>query len=270
MKENKMSQTTINQVTDTRSRVSSGAADSGWNTLYKIAGVSALMAVALIPVQIIVYTIWGIPETAIDSFMLFQDNKLVGLLVLELPYIISNILSVPIYLAFYIALRRENEAMMAIATALGLIAIAIVFAARPTFDMLYLSQQYAAATTEAQRAVLLAAGEAKLALVYGTAQQVHYVLGGVALLLVSIVMLRSSIFSKATAYVGVFANLLVFGLYVPTIGVYLSIFSVFPFLTLWLILTGRRFLQLGSGKTDHFQTTKNLPVTGLQTRNEGI
>lgn len=244
MEENNMSQKTINQVTSTAND------DSRWRTLYKIAGVSALIAVALIPLQIIVYAIWGIPKTAIESFTQFQTNKLIGLLVLELPYIVSNILSVPIYLGFYVALRRENESVMAIATALGLIAIAIVFAARPTFDMLYLSEQYAAATTEAQRAILLAAGEAKLALVYGTAQQVHYVLGSVALLLVSIIMLLSDIFSRATAYVGIVANVLVFGLYVPTIGIYLSIISVFPFLMLWLILIGRRFLQLGSRKRE--------------------
>jgi hypothetical protein len=220
--------------------------DASWGTLYKIAGASALLAVALIPLQIIVYAIWGIPETAVECFALFKVNKLVGLLALELPYLISNILSIPIFPAFYVTLSRGSESIMAIATTMGLISIAIVFAARSTFDMLYLSEQYWAATTEAQRAILLAAGEAKLALVQGTAQQVHYFLGSLALLLISIVMLRGEVFSKLTAYVGIVANLLVFGLYVPTIGIYLSILSVFPFLALWLMLVGRRFIQLGS------------------------
>ena len=159
---------------------------------------------------------------------------------------------------------------MAIATVMGLIAIAIVFAARPTFDMLYLSDQYAAETTETQRAILLATGEPKLALVYGTAQQVHYVLGSVALLLVSTVMLRSDIFSKATAYVGIVANVLAFGLYVPTIGVYLSIFSVFPFMTLWLILIARRFLQLGSINRGDPSLIDEIPMPSLKMRNEGV
>ena len=35
-----------------------------WSFLYKIAGATALLAVALIPLQIIVYAIWGIPDTA--------------------------------------------------------------------------------------------------------------------------------------------------------------------------------------------------------------
>lgn len=251
-----MSQLTMNQITEVET------ADSQWKDLYNIAGVAALIMVAMIPLQIIVYIIWQIPETASDSFMLFQDNKLYGLLALELPYLVSNVLSVPLYLALFIALRRVNQSVMAIATVLGLIAIGIVFAARPTFDMLYLSDQYAAATTEAQRAFLLAAGEAKLALIHGTAQQAHYVLGSLALLLTSIIMLRSEIFSKTTAYLGIIANILVFGLYVPTIGVYLSILSVFPFLTLWLILIGLRFLKLArSYKKDTLIPIDVLPET---------
>jgi hypothetical protein len=111
--------------------------------------------------------------------------------------------------------------------------------------LLFLSEQYAAAPTEAQRAMILAAGQAKIALQFGTAQNVHYVLGAIALLIISVVQLRSDIFSKTTATMGIIANLLAFGLYVPNIGVYISILSVFPFLTIWLILCARTFFQLG-------------------------
>jgi hypothetical protein len=201
--------------------------------------------VLLIPFQIVIYSRWPTPETALESFRLLQDNKLAGLLSLELTYIISNILSIPVYLAFYTALKRVNRTLMGIATAAGLIAIVLALTARPTFDLLFLSDQYAAAATEAQRQMLLAAGQAKIALQFGTAQHVHYVLGGLALLVISIVMLRSAVFSKATAAMGIFANVLTFGLYVPGIGIYLSILSVFPFFTIWLILCARTFLQLG-------------------------
>lgn len=259
-----MKQIPKTQVTSTTNAVSS------WRTLYKIAGTSALLAVALIPIQIFVYIVWGIPETAMESFNLFQTNRLVGLLALELLYLLSNILSIPIFLGFYITLKRENESVMAVATVLGFISIVLIFAARPTFDMLYLSDLYAAATTEAQREILLAAGEAKLALIYGTAQKAHYILGSGALLLVSIVMLYNQVFSKATAYIGVIANLLAFGLYVPTIGLYISIFSVFPFLMLWLIFTGRKFLQLGFQGKDSPFTTDEVPVTRLRAGGEGV
>ena len=110
--------------------------------------------------------------------------------------------------------------------------------------MLHLSDQYAAATTDAQRAVFLAAGEAMLAVFNGTAFHLHYVLGSVSLLIISVVMLRSDVFGKATAYVGMVASVTGLGLYVPTIGVSISILSVVG-LWIWYILIARRFFQLG-------------------------
>jgi len=224
--------------------------ESRWVDLYKIAGVVTLIMILLIPIQIIIYMLWPTPETALESFTLLQQNKLAGLLSLELTYIISNALAIPLYLAFYTALRRVNPSLMAIATAAGLLAVAVVLTARPAFDLLFLSDQYAAATTDAQRAMLLAAGQAKIALNYGTAQHVHYVLGALALLIISVVMLHSTVFSKTTATLGILANVLAFGLYVPKIGVYVSILSVFPFLTLWLVLCARTFFQLGRRKRE--------------------
>jgi len=234
-----MSTTIFNQTTETDGTASRRA------DLYKIAGVAILIMVLLIPIQIIIYSLWPTPETAMEIFRLFQVNKLAGILSLELTYIVSNILSIPVYLAFYTALKRVNLTLMTLATAVGLIAIALAFTARPAFDLLFLSDQYAAAATDAERAMLLAAGQAKIALQFGTAQNLHYVLGGLALLFISIVMLRSAVFSKAIAAVGIFANVLTFGLYIPGVGIYLSILSVFPFLTIWLILCARTFFQLG-------------------------
>jgi hypothetical protein len=219
--------------------------ESSWSDLFTIAGWVVAIMILLIPLQIVIYMLWPTPETVQESFALLQENKLAGLLSLEITYILSNILSIPLYLAFYVSLRRFNQSLMTIATAAGLIAIALVFTARPAFDLLFLSDQYAAATTEAQQALILAAGQAKIALQFGTAQNVHYVLGAIALLIISVVQLRSDVFSKTTAYVGIVANVLAFGLYMPKIGVYISILSVFPFLTIWLILSARTFFQLG-------------------------
>jgi len=208
-----MLQLKLNQVTDAET------ADSRWNWLYKIGGAAVLISVVLIPITIIVYIAWPPPSTAIDSFTLFQNNRLAGLMSLDLMYLVGNVLAIPILLALYVALRRASESFMAIATALGFMGIVALFASRPAFDMLYLSDQYAAATTDAQRSMFLAAGEAMLAIFNGTAFQMHYVLGSVALLTSSVVMLRSSIFSKATAYVGIIANVLVFERNLPVLSV---------------------------------------------------
>lgn len=229
----------MNQVTDAET------ADSRWKGLYKVAGVAALISLVIIPIQIIVFIASPPPSTAIDWFTLFQNNKLLGLLSFELLIIVSVALAIPMYLAFYAALRRVSESFMAIATALGLVGIVAFFVARPVFDMLYLSDQYAAATTDAQRAMFLAAGEAMLAIFKGTASHLGYVFAALAPLIISVVMLRSNIFSKKTAYVGIITNVVALGFYIPKIGIIFGIISVFPFLMIWDILIARRFFQLG-------------------------
>lgn len=55
-------------------------ADSTYQTLYKIGGVAALIAAALILGDVIVLAIYPQPSTISDWFMLFQSNKIVGLL----------------------------------------------------------------------------------------------------------------------------------------------------------------------------------------------
>ncbi len=71
-----------------------------------------------------------------------------------------------------------------------------------------------------------------------------YVLGAVAGLIISAVMLRSNIFSKVTAYVGILMNVMML---VPptvgTIGLLLSLISLVP-LAIWYILIARRLFQL--------------------------
>jgi len=59
-------------------------------------------------------------------------------------------------------------------------------------------------------------------------------------------MLQRKIFSKATAYMGILANVLALGLYVPKIGIYILLFSV-VFLLVWYILITPRLFQLGRG-----------------------
>jgi hypothetical protein len=59
-------------------------------------------------------------------------------------------------------------------------------------------------------------------------------------------MLRASIFSKATAYIRIASSICDLGLYIPVVGLYISIFSVL-FLFVWNILIARKFFQLSRG-----------------------
>jgi len=232
-----MSQLKQNQAIDTK------IVDSNLKSLYKFGGAAALITAVIMPIQIIVYIAFPPPNTAMDFFTLFQNNSFLGLLALDLLLIVDQVLYVPIILALYATLRRANESFMAIALILGIVGIAAYFASNTAFNMLSLSDQYAAATTDAQRSMLLAAGQAMLAIYNGTAFQLSYVFQAVAGIIISAVMLWSNIFSRVTAYVGILGGIIAFGLFVPKIGIFISIFSIL-FYEIWYILIARKLLQL--------------------------
>ena len=159
--------------------------------------------------------------------------------------------------ALYGALGQASNSAMVIATAFGFVGIAVYFASNQVFSMLTLSDQYAAATTDAQRSMFLAAGQALLAInnpgaIYqGTGIYLSLLLVLLAGLIISIVMLRSGIFGKATAYVGILANTFGLGYFIALafapamLAIPPSISA--PFRMIWYILTARRLFQLGSG-----------------------
>src|SRR5215208_3736179 len=92
------------------------AVDARWSWLYKIGGAAALFSVAIIPFQLIIFIVWDQPETAVGWFNLFQDNKLAGLLAFELLFVANSVVGIATALALYVALRRVNESLIAIAT----------------------------------------------------------------------------------------------------------------------------------------------------------
>ncbi len=220
-------------------------AGTNWNDLYKIGGWAAIVMLVLIPIQIIVFVISPPPASVEEFFALFQKNWLLGLLSLDLIYILNNILLSLIYLALYQALKQTNAALMTAALMLGLLGIAAYFASNPAFEMLSLSRQYAAATNPTQQTILLAAGQSQLASFTGTAFDVYYVLNGVMLLILSWVMLHSPLFSKATAWWGLASGIL---MTIPSsagmIGMVFALASLAPWMV-FLVLVTRRFWAMG-------------------------
>ena len=222
--------------------------DSAWKSLYKVGGGAALIMVAITLTQVVVFAISPPPYkgTAVDWFAFFQKNALVGLLDFEVLLIVYVGLSALVSLALFVVLRRTSPTLTAIFLVLSMIGSAAFISARPAFEMLSLSNQYAAATTDAQRAAFLAAGEVMVAVFRGTAYLASYLLGSITGLIIGVVMLRSGIFGRAIPSLRMASSVLDFGLFVPTVGIFISLLSVVCLL-LFNILVGRRLIQLGSG-----------------------
>ena len=77
------------------------AAYPRWRPLYRIGGAAALFSVVIIPIQLIIFIVWGQPETALGWFNLFQDNKLAGLLAFEILFVVNAALGIATALALY-------------------------------------------------------------------------------------------------------------------------------------------------------------------------
>jgi hypothetical protein len=219
--------------------------DTDWQMLFRAAGLAALTVVALIPLQGLVYILWPPPITVLDYFSVFQTTPVLGFLDLDVLLILDQVLIVVVLLGLYVALRRSNPSLILIGAGVGLLgAVLMIVSREATFSMFTLSQQHASATSQAERAALEAAGQALLTVYNGTSFSVGYFLSGLAMLLISTVMLRSALFSRLTAVAGIGAG--VTGL-IPanmgTLGFVLSFVSLIP-LIVWLLLVGRRLLQL--------------------------
>lgn len=238
---------------------STETADSPWKGLYKVGGAAALTAVLVGLIEILITFLPGgntPSETVIDWFTLFQNNWFLGLRNLGLLNIVVTALGIPFFFTLYAAHRRTNNAYAALAMIIAFIGAAIFFATNRAFPMLELSGQYAAATTDAQRSVLAAAGQAMLSV--GKSHTPGTFLGfffsEVAGMVFSVVMLRGKVFGKTTAYLGIlgFALLIIFEIcssFVPALsGVVMMIAMGGGLLSMtWYILVARRLFQLGQG-----------------------
>jgi hypothetical protein len=230
-------------------------ASSGWKHLYKLGGATALIAVVLPLAEIAIGYLPGVAgltqQTAIvtDWFTLLQDHWFLGLRNLGLLNIVGAALLAPTVLAIYCALRRDNEAFGAFGTILFFLGLAVYLAGSRAFPMLSLSSQYARATTDGQRSLLAAAGQAMLA--EGQSRS-GILLIEFACLVIAAVMLRGKVFSKATAGAGILGNVLLMVVeihlaFVPMlVGAWMAIASGAGLaMMIWYLLVGRRLLQLG-------------------------
>lgn len=224
------------------------ASDVRWHFLYRTAAIAALITVALFLFQIVAYFLWPPASTVAGHYALLQSRPFVGLVSLDFVIILDEVLAIPLCLALYLSLRRVHESLMLIATALSAVSIICFLIATPALNMLYLSQQYAAATSGVEREGLLAAGQAVLSSWQGTPFQVGYIVGSIDMLLIGWVMLRSGIFSKAAGWVGIVSSIVGFGVYVPKVGVLISIFSVVG-MQIWYVMIALTLWRLTKGST---------------------
>jgi hypothetical protein len=182
--------------------------DSSWNGLYRIGAAAAFLCALIYLITLAVYVpanrAGPPPATVLEWFTLFQNQPVTGLFFLGLADVVIMILWGPMTLALHTALKPADKVGSMLAAAFVFVGMAVYLATNTAFSMLSLSHQYAAAATVAEQSIVLAAGRALIAVGEGTGGQYAGMplawLGG---LILSAVMLRSPVFTKATAWTGI-------------------------------------------------------------------
>ena len=217
-----------------------------WQRLPQLGAWSALilLAYSLATLLMMVLT-GGQPETVDAIFKMLREDRFVGLLRLDLLTVLVMPLYYVLFLSFW-ALLKQVDGMNAVLSTILVFAGLTLFLATPSvFSYLFLSDRYAAAASDIQRAQILAAGEAILAsdMWHGTGALIGGLLMQSGAVLISAAMLRGGVFSKATAYAGLVTHGLdlahaVVGLFSPVAGMILMGIAG-PLYLVWFPLIAR-------------------------------
>lgn len=236
--------------------------DRSWRSLYKIAGIASLLACCANLLDVVLG--FGDTEivgygtrTAADWFALYHENWFKGIYTLGILNIVYQVCLIPVYLAMVRLHRRTNQIAAMIAMILFLIGLAVYASNNAAIPMLALSGKYAAATSDAQKTILAAAGEATLAAGedFTPGSFIGLICGGLAAIVISFVMLRGGHFGKSTAWIGIagFSFLSIFIVwytFIPVLsGVAYYLFGMCGGLLAlaWFVRVGWRLLSISAG-----------------------
>ncbi|MFN2235342.1 MAG: hypothetical protein ACK2U1_14030 [Anaerolineales bacterium] len=222
-----------------------------WKIVYKIAGIASLVFIVYSLVTMIsLMVIGGQPETAAEGFAMLQENRLVGMLRLDVLTQLVVPLYYLIYLGIYAGLKQNQPGLAALSALLAFAGVTLFLATPSVFSFMTLSERYFAAATPSQQDMYLAAGEALLAadMWHGSGALIGGFLQLVAGLLFSWMMVQSQYFSKVTANVGILTfgfdliHILV-GVFAPQAGMIFMMVAG-PLYLVWFPLLARDFFRL--------------------------
>jgi hypothetical protein len=227
-----------------------GAVDPDGKWLYRVGGISAFVLVVGYLLTFPVYAWVGdAPPSGVEAQLVYFAEHATGWWVILGLMVFTDLLWVPIFLSLYQALKRVNRNVMLLAIACAGLFVALDLAVTWTaYSTLIISgANYAAATTDAQRAVFVAAGSYPSAILESPLSGVYAILiPSLGSLLTGLVMLRG-VFNKTTAYLALaagIAGIVFMGSYV--VGA-LDVFRIINALlaTVWYGFVGYRLYRLG-------------------------
>ena len=208
--------------------------DVDYRPLFKLTNFLIIIMLLIIPLQIIIFSLYPPPNTVEGFFELYKSNVFLGLLSLDFLYLINNTIMIILYLSLFVALYKDSPLTVLIAFILGIVGLVCYYGSNPSFEILNLSRKFFDANINEQ-IIYIAAGETLLAGYSGTSFNVYYVLNTICLLMFSYTLIKSPIFKKSVGYWALASG---FFMIIPSsagmIGLIFSLLSLIP----WMVFIG--------------------------------
>jgi hypothetical protein len=239
-------------------------ADPSWRGLYRAGGVSAILAgVILIVAVLLDFSVQPAPIADGAATLQYIASHRSLYILEQVLWLVPSVLAMVVFLALPMALKHLNKSYAAIGALIGIASWALTLAWPTTggggHALVYLSDQYVAATTAAQRTAFATAAEGFIA--QNTIPTITGVLEPVGILILSLLMLKG-VFHKSVAYFGIVTGAL--GIMSealrPILGVGYAVYGVL--LILWFLVIGWNLYRLAASSS-HSRMAKNLEAQAV-------
>ncbi len=236
--------------------------ESNLKSVCKWGGIASIIVILLTVVDIITGSMLGgdltsIPQSAVGRFAQFNKNSLLGLYNLDLLNIVVSVIMIPSFLALFVVHTKDVFITALLALIAFTIGTTIFIANNSALPMLELSKKYVYASSDEQRMLISAAGEAFIS---RGAHGGYGVFPGFFLitlseLLISVAMLKGKVFTKTTSVLGIAGTsmlvvYLVFVTFIPSFKTVAMILAAPGGLLslVWMMMYTRKLFKLSVQK----------------------
>ena len=199
-----------------------------------------ILMVLIIPIQVMIFMISPMPADGLGFLTLMNNNPLLGLLHMDLLYLFNNTFLIFFYIVLYITLKEKHTALLNIALITGIVGAILYYTSNRSVEMLLLAEKFYSAEDISIKMVYIGIANSYLDIWKGTAFNTYYVLSAISLILFSIVMIKSDVYSKKTGIIGLISGLLMI---VPSgfgmVGLIMSLLSLIPWILFSILVVIR-------------------------------
>lgn len=199
-------------------------------TIYRLAAAAIIAMFVVVAAQIAVFAVSPPPTTPDGWLDLYAHNPLLGFINADGLYVLTNLLTFPVYVALWLRLRTSAPTLAGLGLAVAALSLTVYLPTNVSVELGIVASHASGQTGEAHT-VALGAVEALMARSMGTAFVAYYLLGAVALVVFGWALRTTGVWGRMAANTALASGVLML---VPstfgTVGLIASFASLVPYL----------------------------------------